>query len=231
MRATRRRCGLLWVLCLIAPCASAAQAPDGGNRSCSEDPPTVPEPGAILIFHHAYGDEQGGFVEPWAQLVDGELRPVDGSEILSVDTIVSMRDGSRHPLSETTVRYIRDTGACWWTARTPTTRIDDPAVFATTALPVSTDPTDAERADFAARETTCISPFSVDFLARNPKLADVCDKSRLFATSDLDSDSLLEYWYRLPDPNGMSWAIGEATEEPDGLRLLVKECGYFECAR
>lgn len=54
-----------------------------------------------------------------------------------------------------------------------------------------------------------------------------CDKPDLIATSDLDEDGLLEFWYR--DPYSWDWgfAVAEVSKGNDNLVTISKEC--FSC--
>jgi len=215
-------------LCVLAVAASegVAQTPAEVDRRCAPDSLSKVADGVTVVFAHGWSDHNGGSVVPLARVHNGEIYPVDGSVVLAVETLVNVSNGSRHVLSERRGTYIEDTGACRWTAHTPTTEPSDPVIFATENLSITTDPTEAARSEFSALRTTCTSP-APD--GAPPYRRRICDRSRLVATSDLDSDSQREYWYRMPDRYGTAWVIAEATEEPGELRILVKYCGYFVC--
>jgi hypothetical protein len=213
-------------LCVMAVAVGGgmAQTLDDVDARCTPDIPSEIAAGVAVVFVHGWSDDNGGSVTPIAQVRDGDIHPVDGSVILSVDTVVNLSDESRHVLSDHRGRYFEKAEACQWGASTATTSPNS-QFFGTGRLSISTDLSEADRAGFSSLRTTCAHPPS----GSPPHPRRICERSRLVATSDLDADSHVEYWYRMPDRYGTAWVIAETTDELGELQFLVKICEYFAC--
>ena len=162
-------------------------------------------------------------VSPWTIVSSGEIRPVGGEILASIDSITNLRDGSRHALSRLRAFYFEANDSCNWVADAPSSAASPryPEVWSSSWLEFDTEVSEATRSRFWELESTCVNRFPEDRR---------CYRSRLLATSDLDGDQRTEYWYSRPEGGGRNaWVVGEEDESGTEIVVLVTQCPYFAC--
>jgi len=193
--------------------ASIVYAQSQSAEDCAKAQPTILSPGEILV---GYALED--VVYPLILVKGKELKEASGQEMRVLASLIEIpTDRSRKIQFES---YFTEMGAGECVAFGKLSqKVAKPTLFSSAAALINSDVQPAIQKRFYELNTDCVNQGDWP-----PGKEPPCSKPQLIATSDLNGNGRLEYWYTDP----YSWETGFAVSEVDSsgkkLTHIVKKC-------
>jgi len=187
------------------------------SQKCREDSGKRLGKNEILL---AYSID--GYLEALAVFDGKDYIPADGREFKHINEMYNMYDNKWYPV--TFDAYLTPLGPdrCIWCAKLKGSEFKAVSIFAT--RPVKIDMSfDRKNQDlFYSIRSECVNQGDP-----TPEMRRPCTKPQLVATSDLNSNGRLEFWFTYPLTWDTGFAINELSESGTGLLDISVKC--FDC--
>jgi len=182
---------------------------------CLDVTPSALKEGEILLL---YGSESDPGVLEALILFDGsEFTESCNRYFRGIRESFRVDDGKTFPISYDTYSAQPGSDKCYWSAKLESKKILND-VFASSKLKFGTKVDEETRTKFYAINTACVTQMDS---SNKPKSA--CTKPVLKAVSDLNKNGRLEFWYTSPHPKGTGFAVAEADESGNTLKIIAEK--------
>jgi hypothetical protein len=204
----------IFLMLLLGFVIVAADAAETDRQECGDIPGKTLSENEVLFAYSVDGKLDA------LTLFNGmEFRPVDGREFKHVTTMYNFSDHKRYSISFDAYWTRLGKDRCIWFARLPENAPRNMSIFSSRKFDLNTKPDPKTVELFYSINTDCVDQGDPQAGERIP-----CKRPELLATSDLNSNGRMEFWYSVPYTWDTGFNVAELSESGDKFDILTSKC-------